>query len=260
VSKPFNPTLGFEDVETSYQSASQRIRVSSEAWVRRWLYCPNCGQEELSQAAANKPALDFFCPGCQEQFELKSKKGGFGPKVVDGAYDSLCQRLSSNSNPNFAFLSYNGNTQTVEQLFVVPKHFFVPDIIERRKPLSPTARRAGWVGCNIRLSQVPEAGKIHIVRNGHPLSKATVQELWHKTLFLREKKLEARGWLIEVMACCDALVKSEFEIEDIYEFERHLSALYPGNNNVKAKIRQQLQVLRDAGYLEFLGGGRYRLR
>jgi hypothetical protein len=27
---------------------------------------------------------------------------------------------------------------------------------------------------------------------------------------------------------------------------------------VRPKIRQQLQVLRDMGFLEFLGGGRYR--
>jgi len=25
----------------------------------------------------------------------------------------------------------------------------VPEIIERRKPLAITARRAGWIGCNI---------------------------------------------------------------------------------------------------------------
>jgi hypothetical protein len=28
--------------------------------------------------------------------------------------------------------------------------------------------------------------------------------------------------------------------------------------DVRDKIRQQLQVLRDMGFLEFLGGGRYR--
>jgi hypothetical protein len=36
--------------------------------------------------------------------------------------------------------------------------------------------------------------------------------------------------------------------------------LYPGNRNVRPKIRQQLQMLRDRGWLEFTGRGRYRLR
>jgi type II restriction enzyme len=38
-----------------------------------------------------------------------------------------------------------------------------------------------------------------------------------------------------------------------------LSRLYPNNKHVKPKIRQQLQVLRDHGYLEFESKGRYRL-
>ena len=54
--------------------------------------------------------------------------------------------------------------------------------------------------------------------------------------------------------------RSEFEIDDVYAFEGRLAALYPNNRNVKPKIRQQLQVLRDSGFLDFIGHGRYRLR
>ncbi|WP_244661633.1 hypothetical protein [Mesorhizobium huakuii] len=53
---------------------------------------------------------------------------------------------------------------------------------------------------------------------------------------------------------------TDFDIEQIYAFERKLSALYPNNRNVRPKIRQQLQLLRDNGYLEFLARGRYRVR
>ncbi len=53
---------------------------------------------------------------------------------------------------------------------------------------------------------------------------------------------------------------TDFDIEQIYAFERKLSALYPNNRNVRPKIRQQLQVLRDNGYIEFLARGQYRLR
>lgn len=59
-------------------------------------------------------------------------------------------------------------------LLVVPKHFFVRDIIERRKPLAATARRAGWTGSNILLDQVPDAGKIFLIQNGVPLAKDAV--------------------------------------------------------------------------------------
>lgn len=48
-------------------------------------------------------------------------------------------------------------------------------------------------------------------------------------------------------------------LEEVYGFEARLGALYPGNSHIRLKIRQQMQVLRDAGLVAFLGGGRYRL-
>ncbi len=38
-----------------------------------------------------------------------------------------------------------------------------------------------------------------------------------------------------------------------------LQAKHPENHNVKAKVRQQLQFLRDKGVIEFLGSGQYRM-
>jgi type II restriction enzyme len=58
----------------------------------------------------------------------------------------------------------------------------------------------------------------------------------------------------------ESLGKPEFTIEEIYAFDRHLGDLYPGNQNVRPKIRQQLQFLRDRGLIEFVSRGSYRLR
>lgn len=140
------------------------------------------------------------------------------------------------------------------------KHFFVREIIERRRPLAETARRAGWVGCNILLSQIPEAGRIFIVRNGEARPKEVVLAQWKRTLFLRRQGLEGRGWLVEVMRCVESIGKNEFELDDVYRFERQLHDLYPNNQNVRPKIRQKLQELRDYGFLDFVSRGRYRLR
>jgi len=107
---------------------------------------------------------------------------------------------------------------------------------------------------------VPEAGKIHIVKSGVVRPKDLVLEEWQKTLFLRNESLEARGWLLDVMKCVDSLGKRDFTLDEVYAFERHLGDLYPGNQNVRPKIRQQLQYLRDRGYIEFVTRGRYRLR
>ncbi|MGA3290549.1 MAG: hypothetical protein ABSD42_09960 [Candidatus Bathyarchaeia archaeon] len=51
----------------------------------------------------------------------------------------------------------------------------------------------------------------------------------------------------------------EFSLDEVYKFENSLSQKHPDNHHVKDKIRQQLQFLRDKGYLEFVGRGSYRL-
>ena len=251
--------LGFAETQAPYESPSQNARVLTEAWALGWLYCPNCGNESIERFENNRPVSDFFCGKCGEQYELKSKKGKFGNKVVDGAFRTMQQRLTSDANPNFAFLSYNLLQREVVNLFVVPKQFVVPEIIEERRPLPPSARRAGWVGCNIRLDQLPALGRVHMVRDSKITPKDLVIEQWQKSLFLRNKTLETRGWLLEVMACCEAIGKPEFDLDEVYLFEQRLSKIYPENRHVKQKIRQQLQVLRDSGYLGFIGRGRYRL-
>jgi type II restriction enzyme len=252
--------LGFEETQSSYTSGSQNARVWTEAWVSAWAYCPHCGNAKMSQFANNKPLADFHCTTCKEEFELKSQKNKFSAKIADGAYKTKCERLASDNNPNLLLMNYDLKSFAVVNLFIIPKHFFVRNIIEERKPLKATARRAGWVGSNILLSEVPGSGKIHIVRNGVIRPKDLVLGDWQKTLFLRDQSLEARGWLLDVMKCVESLGKRDFTLDEVYAFERHLGDLYPGNQNVKPKIRQQLQYLRDRGFIDFVSRGNYRLR
>jgi type II restriction enzyme len=225
-----------------------------------WAYCPSCGRTNMQQFEANRPVADFVCRACSEEYELKSQKKKLGAKIVDGAYGTMCERLMASNNPNLMLLNYDLHLLSVANLLVVPKHFFVRQTIEERKPLAPTARRAGWIGCNILLSEIPAAGRIYIVKDGQVQPKASVLEQWQKTLFLRGEGADAKGWLIEVMKCVDAIGRREFQIEDVYAFEGRLGELYPNNRHVKEKIRQQLQVLRDRGYLDFVSRGYYRLR
>ena len=57
------------------------------------------------------------------------------------------------------------------------------------------------------------------------------------------------------MKAVKAIGRPEFTLDEVYAHEAALAALYPGNNNVRPKIRQQLQVLRDRGWLAFDGRG-----
>jgi len=244
---------------TSYRSLSQKVRVLTEGWVDSYIFCPSCGRDVKSYPH-NKPVADFYCPKCSEDFELKSKKDYFGKKIVDGAYRTMMERLQGDTNPNLFLLSYHLTKYKVTNFFVVPKHFFVPQIIEKRKPLSSAARRAGWTGCNILINSVPLSGRIFYIRDKKIESKKSVLGNWKKTLFLRESRTDKlKGWILDTMKCIDRLNKKEFSLQEMYGFEKDLKLKYPNNKHIKDKIRQQLQFLRNKGYLEFRGKGKYKL-
>lgn len=244
----------------NYKNASQKARVLTEKWVDESVFCPNCGRLDIDKYPNNRPVADFYCSNCKEDYELKSKQDGLGAKILDGAYRTMIERLESSNNPNFFLLNYDLGNLVVMNFLVIPKHFFIPEIIEKRKPLAMTARRSGWIGCNIILRSIPESGKIFFVKNRQVEPKEKVLSEWKKTLFLREEKeISAKGWLLDIMRSIEKLGKREFTLDDIYAFENELSRLHPDNKHIKDKIRQQLQALRDRGYLQFTGRGNYNL-
>ena len=241
-----------------YTSSSQIARVLSELWVKQNAFCPSCGNDELKQFSNNSPVADFFCSRCNSEYELKSKKNSNVTRIVDGAYSTMIERINSDNNPHFFFLNYSSNTLEVSNFLVIPKHYFIDDIIEKRKPLSTIARRAGWVGCNILLQGIPNSGKFFFIKNGELVKRNIVIDTWAKTAFLANQKMDSRGWMIEVLKVIDKIPFQEFKLADVYLFENYFKEKFPNNNFIKDKIRQQLQVLRDRGILEFKGSGDYK--
>jgi type II restriction enzyme len=143
---------------------------------------------------------------------------------------------------------------------IIPRYFLTLSSIEPRKPLSQNARRAGWVGCNILLKEIPVDGKIAIIKDRRLVSPETVRLGYYRFRFLSEKKYDVRGWTADVLRFIRELGKKTFTLDEAYSFDRQLQMLHPDNKNIRPKIRQQLQILRDRGILEFKGRGRYRFR
>lgn len=242
-----------------YTNPTQRIRVMSEAWVGKSMFCPSCGNG-LIPAKKNEKACDFLCSNCQEEFELKSKSPKISTKIVNGAYATLMKRVASKNNPNLYVLQYDKMSYAVKNFLVVPNYFFTQSIVEKRNPLASTARRAGWVGCNILIGQIPAVGRIHYIVDGEMQSRKKVLSSWKQTKFLKNGFDDSRkGWLLDTMKCVDLIGKETFSLDEIYAFEEKLKSKHPDNNHIKDKLRQQLQILRDKGFIEFLSRGQYRV-
>ena len=251
--------LGFDDAAAArYASPRQVARVLTEGWMGLNGFCPACAADRLQPLPNNAPAGDFRCGDCGEEYELKAKRGPPGRKIVDGAYETMLGRVAAANNPSLFVMGYDPAALRVTDLIVVPRHFFTAALIEPKPPTWPKGRSAPWRGCNILIGDVPAAGRIPLVRAGVRTPRAEVRDRWGASLFLRDAGQSARGWLIEVMKAVEDIERPEFTLAEVYTFEPRLAALFPRNHNVRPKIRQQLQVLRDVGWLEFTGKGTYR--
>jgi len=247
-----------KEVLENYKSNSQRARVLTENWFSSQMYCPCCLNKKIVDYPNNQKASDFFCENCKNDFQLKSSKKPFGKKVVDGEYYTMLSVIKGGNSPNFFILHYSSDDWVVKSLKMIPKFFVTLSMLEKRKPLSQNARRAGWTGCNFLLDKLPDEGKIPIINNEKFKDKQGVNKIWRKMFFLANKKPEFRGWTSDVLKIVQEQ-DNKFKLNDIYKYEEYFKDLHPNNNNIQAKIRQQLQILRDNKILKFQRRGIYEV-
>jgi type II restriction enzyme len=246
------------DLASKYKAGPQIARVLSEDWCTRELYCPACDSERLTGSRPNNPAVDFQCAKCEQPFQLKSHKHWNPRKIVDAGYEAMLRAIRADKTPNLLVLQYSMTWQ-VQNLPLIPRMFFTESIIEKRNPLSPNARRAGWVGCNILLGEIPPDGRIPVILEGVALAKRQVRSDFARIKELANLPPSLRGWTLDVLRVIRRLGKADFSLQELYKFEPELKALHPQNQNIRPKMRQQLQVLRDAGLVRFGIRGNYQI-
>lgn len=248
------------ELAAAYTSGSQKARNVTESWGADNFYCPNCSSQKLDWLKRNTKANDYRCPNCEFWFQLKSQKTRIGDSITDGAYSAMMEAIKNDRTPNFFFMQYELATWSVKNLLLVPHFAFPPSAIIERKPLSPTARRAGWIGCNIALNRIPIEARISLVTETQIVSEQEVREKFKKVKPLKEISVSQRGWTLDVLNIVRRLGKPEFINEEVYAFTRELEKIHPDNRHVRDKIRQQLQVLRDTGFLIHVSRSEWRLK
>ena len=247
---------GDVSVAQGYSSYSQQARLISEDWIARNGYCLKCESNVLDPTRANTRTRDFRCARCHHAYELKSKRGAFTNQVLDGAYPAMMQTIKEGSTPTFLLLEYT-RSWSIVGLKAIHHSLITETAIKPRKPLSTNAQRAGWIGCNIMLPAIAIEGQIALVRDGVLQPKKAPREAFARLENLSLLSSYQRSWAGTVLKLLHRLPAKPFVLEDVYGFASELETIYPRNQHVKPKIRQQLQVLRDAGLIRFLGKGKY---
>jgi len=63
---------------------------------------------------------------------------------------------------------------------------------------------------------------------------------------------EDSSWKEEITRIVETIDRNIFTLGDVYQFEGDLQEKFPSNLHIRAKVRQQLQLLRDDGLIEFV--------
>lgn len=248
------------EVFLKYKSKSQIAKNLTEPWLESNAFCPICLNPHVALTPNNTKVYDFLCNNCHSFYQLKSQKSKFGKRINDGAFSPMINYIRLGKVPNFFLLKYSLSDYFVDDLMLIPNFFFVESIIEKRNSLRESADRAGWIGCNILLHKIPMEGRIDIIKDRKQFQPKIIKKSYDKIKFMSKIPIKERGWTNDVLNIINSLEAKKFSLQDAYSYEDKLFKSHPNNKNIKAKIRQQLQILRDKGFLKFEGSGTYSLR
>jgi hypothetical protein len=146
-----------------YKSKSKINGELSEDFIYEHFRCLDCGSR-ISKERPGTKCLDHICVGCGKKYQTKGetkspnalknciRKGQF--KTNGSAYKT---RLNSVRNRvcDFICVFYqkkDGVANSLTGILHIPAHKITEDHVIPCKPLSSSARRAGWQGCNILMS------------------------------------------------------------------------------------------------------------
>ncbi len=249
-----NPKLPMH-LASNYTNQTQVARVTTEAWVVENILCPNCGGS-LKKYSSNTKSKDVFCISCMEEYQVKSSRTIFSNKIIGAEYNTTLQSVQSGQHPSLILLHYSQQNMEVVDVQIIHRSCVTTSSIIPRQPLGSNARRAGWQGCMIDLDRIPSTARLFIVENGKEQSAEKVKKLWQALNPILNVKPESRGWISDVLAVVERQL-DHFTLTQVYEYAGALSKLHPNNTHVHAKIRQQLQMLRDMGVIVFESRGYY---
>jgi hypothetical protein len=150
----FSPLLDFS-IAAPFVSSAQVARVALETWASFNLYCLDCESDALDRLPNNTPVADFKCYVCDRFYQLKAKDGRFGLRITGAAYQPTIDYIRRGDMPEHIFVEFDKRFNTVVFVDAIPGRLITEDRVVPRKPLSQTARRAGWQGCSIVISGLP---------------------------------------------------------------------------------------------------------
>jgi len=151
--KKMNLSMCIDEVKknTKWKNISRIVGEACELYVLENCLCKRC-DKKLEKCKTNEKSRDLVCTCCQQNYQVKAKKYTKNIKetikLIGAEYNTTMKSL--NDNIDYIIVLYLENE--VKQILYSNYESINNNSILPRNPLGPTAKRAGWQGCYIKLN------------------------------------------------------------------------------------------------------------
>lgn len=143
----------------------QTLGEKGEIAVSQLIPCPRCNKpKHLTRLPPNFQCADIICKFCGflaqvKTTRLKGSNSNLPSTVLGAAWGPQHEQIIAGIYHGLYIVCYD-KSDTLARIDFIPAHILqaTPEIFEPRKPLSESAKRAGWQGFVIRLDRVSAIG------------------------------------------------------------------------------------------------------
>lgn len=144
---------------------NQALGNSGEIAISKLVVCPQCNKpKHLTRLPKNFQCADVICKFCGFLAQVKAttlKDGSdeLPDAILGAAWEPQHEQIMADIYHGLYIVGFDSSGK-LKRIDFVPAHILrvTPEIFEPRKPLSDSAKRAGWQGFMIRLNKVPTVG------------------------------------------------------------------------------------------------------
>jgi hypothetical protein len=155
--------LRLASVATDRQDLGER----GELAVCKHAHCPSCNRSRhFRRLPKNFECADIICKFCGFLAQVKATRLPEGAdslpdRIMSAAWNPQHQRILAGIYSGLYLAGYRQNGRTLVLIEYVPPHVLAatPQVYEPRKPLSATAKRAGWRGYTLNIGRLPAIGR-----------------------------------------------------------------------------------------------------
>jgi type II restriction enzyme len=146
----------------NWKNESRIVGEACEEYIKNNIKCIRCNEINYEKCKTNEKSKDLICISCNQKFQIKAKSATQKQvnniknkdifKTIGGEYSTTVKNI--NEQIDYLIILYEKQSYKIINILYIKYENINFNCIIPRKPLSITAKRSGWQGCNIIFDNI----------------------------------------------------------------------------------------------------------